>query len=209
MASPGTSRDRLLAAAAKEFAARGYEGASVDRIARAARLNKAMIYYHFNSKAGLYRALIRIVFETVLADATVVTESNAHPEDKIRRFVRSVGETAARQPHFPKLWLREFAAGAIHVDLETLQVASRVVATLGRILDEGRVQGVFRPADPLLVHLGIVAPVLLFLAGDNARERLARANVSGVRKLTLERMIEHVTQSTLGSLCIDSGENHA
>ena len=48
-----TSRQRLLTAAAAEFAARGFAGASVDRIARAARVNKAMIYYHFRSKAAL------------------------------------------------------------------------------------------------------------------------------------------------------------
>jgi len=39
-----SSRQRLLAAAAAEFAARGFAGASVERIARAARVNKAMLY---------------------------------------------------------------------------------------------------------------------------------------------------------------------
>ena len=50
------SRQRLLTAAAAEFAARGFAGASVDRIARAARVNKAMIYYHFTQQG---RALPR------------------------------------------------------------------------------------------------------------------------------------------------------
>src|SRR5687768_16443918 len=59
------SRERLFAAAATEFAARGFAGASVDRIARAAGLNKAMIYYHFTSKAALYRAILREMFEAV------------------------------------------------------------------------------------------------------------------------------------------------
>ncbi|HEV3484574.1 MAG TPA: TetR/AcrR family transcriptional regulator, partial [Vicinamibacterales bacterium] len=59
------SRDRLLAAAAAEFAARGFAGANVDRIARAARVNKAMIYYHFKSKAALYREILQDMFEAV------------------------------------------------------------------------------------------------------------------------------------------------
>ena len=37
------SPDRILAAAALEFAERGYAGARVDRIARRARVNKAML----------------------------------------------------------------------------------------------------------------------------------------------------------------------
>ena len=56
------SPDRILAAAAVEFAARGYAGARVDSIARRARVNKAMLYYHFRSKQGLYRALLRDTF---------------------------------------------------------------------------------------------------------------------------------------------------
>ena len=56
------SPDRILAAAALEFAERGYAGARVDRIARRARVNKAMLYYHFHSKQGLYRALLRQIF---------------------------------------------------------------------------------------------------------------------------------------------------
>ena len=58
------SPDRILAAAAVEFAARGFAGARVDRIARRARVNKAMLYYHFHSKQGLYRTLLRRTFTT-------------------------------------------------------------------------------------------------------------------------------------------------
>ena len=52
-AAPGT-RARVAAAAAAEFAAHGFAAARVDRIARRARVNKAMIYYHFASKRALY-----------------------------------------------------------------------------------------------------------------------------------------------------------
>jgi TetR/AcrR family transcriptional regulator len=204
-----TSRDRLLAAAAKEFAARGYDGTSVDRIARAARLNKAMIYYHFKSKAGLYRSLVRRTFEAVLQSATEVAEADATPAEKLRRFVRSVADHASHHPHFPSIWLREFSGGAAHVDLETLRVAGRVVMTLGRILEDGRERGVFRPASPFLVHVGIVAPILLFLVSEAALERLGRADAPGVRDLTLEQAIQHVTESTLRRVCIHAEDIHA
>src|SRR3954467_575151 len=81
-----TSRERLLRAASAEFAARGFAGASVDRIARSARLNKAMIYYHFKSKAALYREILRDMFEAVAARASDAARSAAAPEDKIRAF---------------------------------------------------------------------------------------------------------------------------
>src|SRR6185295_3043750 len=81
------SRARLLTAAAAEFAARGYAGASVDRIARAARLNKAMIYYHFQSKDALYREILRDMFGAVRIRVGSVAASQASPEDKIRAYI--------------------------------------------------------------------------------------------------------------------------
>ena len=53
------TRARILKAAVEEFAARGYDGAGVDRIARRARVNKALIYYYFESKRGLYRQILQ------------------------------------------------------------------------------------------------------------------------------------------------------
>src|SRR6478672_4934673 len=78
------SRARLFAAAAGEFAARGFAGANVDHIADAARLNKAMIYYHFPSKAALYREIIRDMFDAVGRSVREVAASSLSPEDKVR-----------------------------------------------------------------------------------------------------------------------------
>src|SRR5438093_3378300 len=105
------SRRRLFEAAAAEFAARGYAGANVDRIARAARLNKAMIYYHYKSKAALYREILRDMFEAVRTRVTAVAASVAAPEDKIRAYVDAIAAEAEARPHFPPIWLRELAEG--------------------------------------------------------------------------------------------------
>lgn len=51
-------RQRILDAAADEFAAAGYEGARMERIARAAGCNKALPYFYFKSKEGLFRAVL-------------------------------------------------------------------------------------------------------------------------------------------------------
>ena len=50
---------RILAAALKEFAAKGIAGARVDAIAARANTNKRMIYYYFRSKEGLFREILR------------------------------------------------------------------------------------------------------------------------------------------------------
>src|SRR3954468_2337586 len=92
-AAPG-SRERLLAAAATEFAAHGFAGASVDRIARHARVNKAMIYYHFKSKAALYGEILRDMFAAVAARVAGTVQSPLDPADKIRAFVEAIAAEA-------------------------------------------------------------------------------------------------------------------
>jgi AcrR family transcriptional regulator len=53
------TRERIMAAAKKEFAASGFAGARTDAIARRARVNERMIFYCFDSKEGLYRAVLK------------------------------------------------------------------------------------------------------------------------------------------------------
>src|SRR3954465_13516526 len=108
------SRQRVFDAAADEFARRGYAGANVDRIARAARLNKAMIYYHFKSKGALYREILSDMFQAVRAGVLQVAASNAPPDAKIRGYIHAIAAAADARPHFPPIWLREIAEGGEH-----------------------------------------------------------------------------------------------
>jgi AcrR family transcriptional regulator len=196
----GDSRRRLFEAAAAEFAARGYAGANVDRIARAARLNKAMIYYHFKSKAALYREILRDLFTAVGARVAEVAAASGSPEDKVRAFVEAIAAEAEARPHFPPIWLREIAEGGEHVDTVTLQAIRAVLATLRRIMDEGRRAGRFKPAHPMLVQGGIIAPLMFFLATTRVRRRVGRAGPTDVANIPQPLVVEHIQRVTLAVL---------
>lgn len=62
------TRARLLEAAIEEFAARGIAGARVDRIAAAARSNKAQIYHYYGSKDGLFDAVLAACLQVASDD---------------------------------------------------------------------------------------------------------------------------------------------
>lgn len=80
------SRERILAAALREFSEHGLAGARVDRIARRARINKRMLYSYFGAKNELYREVMRRRF-ALRADqldrATYIT-----PEDCVTYWFR-------------------------------------------------------------------------------------------------------------------------
>lgn len=80
------TRRRLLDAAADEFAARGIAGARVDRIAQAARSNKAQIYHYFGSKDALFEAVFDRIVKATLRDTPI--EPTNLPEYAGRLFDR-------------------------------------------------------------------------------------------------------------------------
>ncbi len=57
--NPERTQERILQAAFKEFAAKGFAGARVDGIARSASINKRMLYHYFGNKEGLFREVLR------------------------------------------------------------------------------------------------------------------------------------------------------
>jgi AcrR family transcriptional regulator len=194
------SRRRVFEAAAAEFAARGYAGANVDRIARAARLNKAMIYYHFKNKAALYREILRDMFTAVGTRVADVAAASSSPEDKVRAFVEAIAAEAEARPHFPAIWLREIAEGGEHIDAVTLNYVRAVLATLGRIIEEGCRAGRFKPASPMLVQGGIIAPLMFFLATARVRKKMQRAGATGVADIPQDVVVSHIQRVTLAVL---------
>jgi AcrR family transcriptional regulator len=191
------SRLRIFAAAAAEFAARGYAGASVDRIARTARLNKAMIYYHFASKAALYREILNDMFGAVHARVEAVAASTANPADKVRGYVAAIAGEAEARPHFPPIWLREIAEGGQHIDRATVAHVHGVLAALTAILDEGTRVGAFRRFNPLMLHGGIIAPLMFFFATSRVRRRLDPRGRLGSAAMHVDEIVAHVQQLAL------------
>lgn len=107
MRDPDRTRRRILDAALKVFAARGFAGARVNEIARRAATNKRMLYHYFGDKEGLFRAVLRYKIQ-----------------DRASRVEAQVpsSETASRMP----LWFRQNCLDADWVRLlawESLQTA--------------------------------------------------------------------------------------
>lgn len=187
-----SSRDRILIAATAEFATRGFDGTTVDRIAARARLNKAMIYYHFQSKRALYTCVLRDIF-TIIADRlAAIAASGADPEDKIDLFVSTFVHEGQQTPHVGPMMLREIAEGGRRLDEETYKVMARVMRAMTEIVVEGRAAGRFTDVDPLLLYLTTVWPAVVYLATASIRNAVSRVARFDPNRLEPERFIRHL-----------------
>jgi AcrR family transcriptional regulator len=84
------TRDRILKAAERLFADRGYDGTSIRAIVAKARVNQAAINYHFDGKDGLYREVLRTAFRAMTEDQLAHGEETKamSREDALRAFIR-------------------------------------------------------------------------------------------------------------------------
>src|SRR5262245_60006378 len=120
------SREKILTAAIEEFAARGFDGAKVDRIAHSAGVNKAMLYYHFRSKAALFLDILRTQFGAVADAVETIRAGGGTPQVQLRKFADTIARQALARPHFPHMWLREIADGGRHIDATVVTQFRRV-----------------------------------------------------------------------------------
>jgi AcrR family transcriptional regulator len=203
-----TSRERLLQAASVEFAARGFNGARVDRIAELAGVNKAMLYYHFEDKAALYREALRELFESVAERVREALTIDGTPEDRLHRYIRIVADETAARPHYPRMWLRELAEGGEHLDESIVKAIAAILGSLASILHEGQVEGRFRAVHPMVVQMSLVAPLLLFAASAPMRERFSTL-VPGKGLVPREAMVEYLERAATSALRVEPNDTPA
>ena len=197
----------LLEAAALEFGERGYDATRVDRIAERAGVNKAMLYYHFGSKEGLYVEVVRDLFRAVGARATAIADGPGGAAAKLDAWIATIVEEASARPWMPPIMLREFASAGRHLDTDTFALMNAVFGTLEKVIAQGRREGVFRLADPLLTHLTVVPPILIFLV----RQRIVASRPDGDGILAPRRLgefVEHIQGAVRRMLRNDIEEQH-
>src|ERR1700676_773251 len=117
---PEESRAAILRAAAEEFAKHGIAGARTDAIARAAKVNKALLYYYFTDKETLYGAVLDNAFSGMKTNIFKVLDSDLPSREKIMAYVGAYFDFIASNQIYPKLMQREMmrarAGDSVHIN---------------------------------------------------------------------------------------------
>ena len=207
---PDATREALLAAGTELFAESGYDAVSVATIAGKARVNKAMISYHFGGKRQLYRAIVRTTFTEIVERAERLAETPRRAPDVLRDLVTLIADTAmARNPHFPAMMLREVLAGGRHLDAEIIGYPLRVADVVRRIVERGIREGSFRRVDPLLTHLSLVGSLLFFFATSRLRARIFAEAGMRMKPLDAGAYVQHIQDLIIHGLASPAGTQRA
>jgi AcrR family transcriptional regulator len=167
--STTSTRDAVFASAAASFSAHGFDGVSMEDIARDAGVNKAMIYYHFADKLALYRSIVSEGLQHMSGTVAAIAASPDAPAAQLDRFIEAFVRLTENRPWMPAMMLREIAEGAPRLDPATLAHMRGVIEGFAAILKRGQDLGVFRAVHPLLAYEWVIAPIIV----NAARERVA------------------------------------
>jgi AcrR family transcriptional regulator len=166
----------ILRVAREEFAAHGFAATRVETLARKARVNKALLYYYFGSKLGLYKHIIHDGVDRFAARMREVAEAQATAEEKVARWVEALATHLTDEPTLPLMMLRELADGGSHLDAETLRELTIFVPLLRSLIEQGQREGVFGRGGP--DHAALHAHGL-----DRCSSPPTRPSAAGIRQL--------------------------
>jgi TetR/AcrR family transcriptional regulator len=165
---PEETRNSILHAAIKEFAARGIDGGRTDAIARVAHVNKALLYYYFKDKETLYGAALNHAYGQQAEYMLQVLARPLPPREKILTYVGEYFDFVASHPLNRDLAQREMMRaghGSIHFQRIAKQYFQPLFKGLSEIIRAGIAAGEFRPVDPLQFIPSMVALVVFYFTG--------------------------------------------
>jgi TetR/AcrR family transcriptional regulator len=100
---PGDTKEQILVVAEELFAQKGFAGVRTQEIAERAGVNKAMIYYWYQSKEQLLRAVLqKILFELIALSQEILSRKLSAAE-VLEEFYRGFFYYTARHRNFSRL----------------------------------------------------------------------------------------------------------
>src|SRR5687767_7881314 len=111
-----TTKTRILDAADAVFVRRGLDGARMQDIADQAGVNKALLHYHFRSKADLARAVWLRIASSFVPGILQMMTSDLSLDEKIDRFVDAYHTRLTRHPYLLPYVISEAARHPDFVD---------------------------------------------------------------------------------------------
>lgn len=176
----GDTRDIILKAAAAEFARHGPQGTRVHAIVKRAGVNERMIYHHFGSKEGLYRAVLDGQWTALWRawQPTLDAAAILSPREGMRRALSTFFDLTLEYPLVMRLGMHEALGGW---SIRPAPAADQLAPALRALWERGRADGTFGlDADfPVVYAAALGALTSLLVLGDRFAPAVGDASRPG------------------------------
>ncbi|MCF6172543.1 MAG: TetR/AcrR family transcriptional regulator [Campylobacteraceae bacterium] len=163
------SKQLILRSATELFSKKGYSSASLEELAKMCDLNKAMIFYYYKSKQGLYEAVIIEVLEEIY-DA-ITRENNKHktPTEELKSFIKTFANFSCSHPYLPALLLKELSDSGAQIPKKLFFHMRKLYTLFTEMLKRGEEEGCFKDIIPMIVYFMIMGTINLMITTKKLR----------------------------------------
>ncbi len=198
---PVRTMAEILEVATREFAQKGLAGARIDEIAELTRTSKRMIYYYFESKDGLYVAVLEEAYRRVRAIESELHLDDLTPAAALQRLVEFTFDHHFDNQDYIRLVMNEnMNRGEYLAQSQSIQELNvPAISSIGHLYERGVKSGVFRQGLDLIdIHATISALTFFNVSNQYTfslifkRDMRAKAVVAKRRASVVEAVMRFV-----------------
>lgn len=170
------TRSAILAAAERTFALSGFAGARIDHIAARAGVNKALLYYYFKNKEGLYDAVLEDHLGAFHRRALDVLNGPGSAQEVLLSYISLHFDFISARHRHASLFQQFVSAGAKRSERLVEKYFTPRIEAVDALLERGMREGEFRRADRFHTGLSIVALIVFYFSAEPVLRMLGRSD---------------------------------
>jgi TetR/AcrR family transcriptional regulator, fatty acid metabolism regulator protein len=136
-------RQKILEAAVRAFARKGYHACRVGEIAEEAGVAYGLVYHYFGSKEDVLESIFRDTWTQMLARIREVEEGDDSAREKVRKVTALLLRTWRRDPDLVRVLVREVTRSPEQMQRQIDEIGHANDA-LERVVADGQARGEFR-----------------------------------------------------------------
>jgi TetR/AcrR family transcriptional regulator len=184
------TREAILEAAERIFGDKGLEGARTEAIAAAAGVNKALLYYYFGSKEGLYRAVLEGHLADFNRQALELLSSKGSARSLLLRYINSHFDFIAAHRHHGPLFQRMLMADQKSLARLAREYFRPRSKALLKVIERGMRTGELRRMDSTHTAISLISLIAFYFS--SAPVMRAVSGIDAYAKANLARRKEEV-----------------
>jgi len=174
----------ILAAAEQIFAKSGLAGARTDGIASEAGVNKALLYYYFKSKAGLYEAVVEDHFHDFNRQALEVLAAPGSVRSVLLRYVSLYFDFISTRQRYAALYQQLMTARGKPLERLVRKYFVPRSQAFQKLLERGIRNGELRRVDARHTAISVVGLIVFYFSAAPVLQMLGHADAYSAANLT-------------------------
>lgn len=193
------TKEKILKVSAEEFAKYGYDGLSMNALAKTLGINKATIYYHFADKRTLYKSVIIELIEGNQAKVDALLLKPMPPREKFKAYIATLVLSMEQNPEIIQIILREMANFGSNIDESISEYLEKDIQTLTTLLQNLNLKKRYENSDPHIIKSLILGTINSYYCMQQSRIEL-----KSIHSFDESNALFNYIENFIGDLLLDA-----